>query len=179
MLYNTTVRFCECGGIGRRARLRTVWATLQVRVLSLAPIKFGFISIDIKSDFFCNKDLHLIIDTYKDEDNDHICDICSEIISQHIGMIKDGMAATIEHAGYKSYYQCDCERFLEDEDCSIEIVDIEAWKAEGGNGYLPKLVEQPSPDTGTFYYMAIYIIMISTLVLLVLVYILSHKKESK
>ena len=31
---------CECGGIGRRARLRTVWATLQVQILSLAPIFF-------------------------------------------------------------------------------------------------------------------------------------------
>ena len=31
--------FCGCGGIGRRARLRIWWFTVQVRPLSPAPLK--------------------------------------------------------------------------------------------------------------------------------------------
>ncbi len=61
----------------------------------------------------------------------------------------DGKPATESAAGFKEYYKCDCDKFFEDATCNKEITDIEKWKAEGGNGYLPKLESKPtSKPTG-------------------------------
>ena len=65
-----------------------------------------------------------------------------EIIHAHKLVKVEGVAPTTEKAGYKSYYKCDCGMFFEDEKGQKVIDDIEKWKAEGGNGYIPKLPSQ-------------------------------------
>ena len=60
----------------------------------------------------------------------------------------DEVPATTEKSGVKSHYVCDCGKFFEDANGEKEIADFEKWKAEGGNGYLPKLEKEPtSPKT--------------------------------
>lgn len=50
----------------------------------------------------------------------------------------EGLEPTKTEAGYLSYYYCaGCDTYFEDEEGTTPIVDIDAWKAEGGNGYLP------------------------------------------
>lgn len=56
----------------------------------------------------------------------------------------DGQPATEEASGWKDYYECDeiadaCHMYFEDSDGNTSITDFEAWKAEGGNGYIAKL----------------------------------------
>lgn len=55
----------------------------------------------------------------------------------------NGQAPTEEVAGWKDYYECSCGDLFEDENGTIPITDLAAWKAEGGAGYLAKL---PTPD---------------------------------
>ncbi len=62
----------------------------------------------------------------------------------HNPVLVNGQAATEEAAGWKDYYKCDCGKLFEDAACKVEITDLDAWKAEGGNGYLPKIVD-PKP----------------------------------
>lgn len=57
----------------------------------------------------------------------------------------NGQAATETAAGFKSYYKCDCGKFFEDAEGKVEITDLHAWKAKGGNGYLPKLRKASDP----------------------------------
>ena len=46
----------------------------------------------------------------------------------------------IKRAGFKDYYECEiCGKLFEDADCKVEIIDLEKWKAEGGNGYIAPL----------------------------------------
>ncbi len=66
----------------------------------------------------------------------------------------DGQAASQSAAGWKDHYECRdsadaCHMCFEDADGAVPIDDLEAWKAEGGSGYLPKLEEDPGmPPTG-------------------------------
>ena len=47
------------------------------------------------------------------------------------------VAAGCESAGTKEYWNCSvCGKHFSDEDCTVEIEDLAAWKAEGGEGYL-------------------------------------------
>ena len=47
-------------------------------------------------------------------------------------------AATQTEAGFKDYYECvNCGKYYEDAEGKIEITDLSAWKAKGGNGYIP------------------------------------------
>ena len=47
-------------------------------------------------------------------------------------------AATQTEAGFKAYYECkNCGKYYEDATGLIEITDLSAWKAKGGNGYIP------------------------------------------
>ena len=54
----------------------------------------------------------------------------------HNVALQNGTAATCTTAGFKDYYTCSCGLAFEDATCNIEIVDLDAWKAEGGNGYI-------------------------------------------
>ena len=61
----------------------------------------------------------------------------------------NGQDATDTEAGYKPYYECkNCGKYYEDDTGLVEIPDINAWKAEGGNGYIPPLA--PESYTVTF-----------------------------
>ncbi|MCQ2475861.1 MAG: Ig-like domain-containing protein, partial [Clostridia bacterium] len=44
--------------------------------------------------------------------------------------------ATCTTAGCKGYYTCFCGKAFEDSACSIQITNLNAWKAVGGNGYI-------------------------------------------
>lgn len=51
----------------------------------------------------------------------------------HGGVKQDGKAATPSEDGYKEYYLCEgCGKYFEDEACTIEIQDLEAWKLNEG-----------------------------------------------
>ena len=93
---------------------------------------------------YCGK----AISNHDDPDGDHICNYCNEKVSEHLGEFRDGVVPTFHHPGYKDYYECDCGKYFEDVTCQVEIPDLEVWKAEGGNGYLPQLEEGLSPKTG-------------------------------
>ena len=54
----------------------------------------------------------------------------------HVGTLQNGTPATCTIAGFKDYYTCSCGLAFEDATCNIEIADLDAWKAEGGNGYI-------------------------------------------
>ena len=70
-----------------------------------------------------------------------------EEVPAHSGELQKGVAATLENAGYKDYYKCSiCGKLFEDEACKVEITNLDAWKAEGGNGYIAKLKPAPEPD---------------------------------
>ncbi len=55
-----------------------------------------------------------------------------------------GQPATETAPGFKDYWECRdsadaCGALFEDENATVPIADLAAWKAEGGNGYLPPL----------------------------------------
>lgn len=82
-----------------------------------------------------------------DTNKDHLCDACGAQLSGHKGTLVAGTAPTFLSAGNKSYYKCDCGKYFEDEACKVEIPDLEKWKAEGGNGYLPRIESKPEPQS--------------------------------
>ena len=83
----------------------------------------------------------------------------------HLGILQPGAAATENSAGYKDCYECSCGKFFEDAACTVEITDLDAWKAEGGNGYIAPLSGEKdtptSPQTGDTSNMTLWIIMMA------------------
>lgn len=72
---------------------------------------------------------------------------------EHLLIRQDGLEPTTEKSGYKYYYQCEedylpCGKYFEDGDGVVEIPDLEAWKSEGGRGYLPPIYVEPEPEQG-------------------------------
>ena len=71
------------------------------------------------------------------------CTICGELYGEydttkHNGTKTDAKDPTCTEAGHDAYWQCtDCGKYFSDEDCTVEIEDLAAWKAEGGEGYVP------------------------------------------
>jgi ubiquitin len=62
-----------------------------------------------------------------------------------------GQAATETAAGWSDYYECKdstdaCHKYFEDATAKVEIIDLDAWKAQGGNGYIAPLPTYPSGD---------------------------------
>ena len=52
----------------------------------------------------------------------------------------EAVAATCTTSGTSAYWECtDCGKFFSDEDGNNEIADIDAWLAEGGDGYVAAL----------------------------------------
>ena len=62
-----------------------------------------------------------------------------DIPHTHVGQLQEGFAATCVSPGQKDYYTCSCQKYFEDEACTREIVDLEAWKAQDGDGYIAPL----------------------------------------
>ncbi|MBQ5649728.1 MAG: hypothetical protein IIV03_06280, partial [Clostridia bacterium] len=52
------------------------------------------------------------------------------------GIPTDGQDATCTTDGWQDYYSCSCGKFYADSACTTLIADLDAWKAEGGNGYI-------------------------------------------
>lgn len=68
-----------------------------------------------------------------------------DITHIHTPELQEGLLPTYDASGFMPYYKCTdetCGRYFENEACTTEITDIDAWKAEGGNGYLAPL-EKP------------------------------------
>lgn len=70
--------------------------------------------------------------------------------------IVKGQAPTEYVAGWKDFYKCvetenPCGKLFEDSEAKVEITDLDAWKSEGGNGYLPKLAPGPEPGAPAAY----------------------------
>ncbi|MCQ2483513.1 MAG: DUF4214 domain-containing protein, partial [Clostridia bacterium] len=66
-----------------------------------------------------------------------------EIPHIHEPVKVDGQAATEMTAGWKDYYKCACGTLFEDAQGTTPIDDFEAWKAEGGAGYIAKIPPLP------------------------------------
>ena len=54
----------------------------------------------------------------------------------HNGILQNGTSAACTVAGVKDCYTCSCGKTFEDATWNIEVADLDAWKAEGGNGYI-------------------------------------------
>ena len=48
----------------------------------------------------------------------------------------DKVEPTCTVAGHQAYYECDCGAYLSNSDLTEEISDLDAWLAEGGDGYI-------------------------------------------
>ena len=73
------------------------------------------------------------------EEHAKICQDCGYIIEAKLGhtcgsgVIQNGQGVTCEADGWKDYYKCSgCEKLYEDEDCTILIADLAAWKNGDG-----------------------------------------------
>lgn len=71
------------------------------------------------------------------------CDECGKKMEETLSTVShtaektDAVAPKCETAGHKAYWQCsECESYFADEACTVKIEDIDAWKAEGGAGYI-------------------------------------------
>ena len=51
----------------------------------------------------------------------------------------DKVEPTCLTAGHEAYYECDCGAYLSNSALTEEISDLDAWLAEGGDGYLAPL----------------------------------------
>ena len=55
--------------------------------------------------------------------------------AHHEGTLVAGKEATCTEDGSKEYYTCACGKFFEDEDCTIEIADLDSWKVIPKKGH--------------------------------------------
>lgn len=105
----------------------------------------------------------IIIDSETSNDNDDPVNPYNPGEHIHLGILQPGVAATEKSAGYKDCYECSCGKFFEDVACTVEITDIDAWKAEGGNGYIAPLSGEQdtptSPQTGDTSNMTLWIML--------------------
>lgn len=74
----------------------------------------------------------------------------------HVLELVKGQAPTVSAAGWKDYYKCvqtenPCGKLFEDSDAKVEIPDLNAWKSEGGRGFIPKKNPEPAPDAPASY----------------------------
>ena len=58
--------------------------------------------------------------------------IWEEIPHECVGVLESGQGATCTVDGWKDYYRCECGKYYEDENCTILISDLEAWKVGDG-----------------------------------------------
>ncbi|MCF0110947.1 MAG: hypothetical protein HUJ58_03535, partial [Erysipelotrichaceae bacterium] len=75
----------------------------------------------------------------------------------HKGELVEGVEPTCEEDGTKDYYECECGLYFEDEDCTIEILNIDKWKVVKALGHIDndedgkcdrcgKVLEEKNPD---------------------------------
>ena len=73
------------------------------------------------------------------ETEDQVCKFCGFVIATKTGHIHQNNltpvekhGATCTEDGYKAHYKCSCGLYFEDASASVEITDIDAWKAGAG-----------------------------------------------
>ena len=49
-----------------------------------------------------------------------------------VGQKVDGQTATCTVDGWRDYYECECGKYYEDENCTTPILDLAAWKIGDG-----------------------------------------------
>lgn len=76
------------------------------------------------------------------------CKVKIKVTHTHNPVKVNGQAATETASGWKDYYKCDCDALFEDKNGTTPIENLDTWKAEGGNGYIPPLA--PKSYTVTF-----------------------------
>ena len=74
------------------------------------------------------------------EETDRHCTVCGYVAEEQIGHVHEGTLvagkeATCTEDGSKGYYTCACGKFFEDEDCTIEITDLDSWKVIPKKGH--------------------------------------------
>ena len=71
---------------------------------------------------------------------DHKCDVCDATLSKCADDMTptDKKPADCTTNGYEAFWTCDvCGKNYSDADATAEITDLDAWLAEGGDGYIP------------------------------------------
>ncbi|MBQ7375010.1 MAG: InlB B-repeat-containing protein, partial [Clostridia bacterium] len=55
----------------------------------------------------------------------------------HTGVSQGKKDSNCTEPGYAEYWFCDaCDNYFSDADCTVKIADLDAWKAQGGEGYI-------------------------------------------
>ena len=81
------------------------------------------------------------------------CKVKIKVTHTHNPVKVNGQAATETAAGWSDYYECKdstgtCHKYFEDATAKVEITDLNAWKAQGGKGYIAPLVHSITPVNG-------------------------------
>ena len=76
------------------------------------------------------------------------CKVKIRVNHTHTPESENGQAPTESASGWKDYYKCICGEYYEDAIGNVKIPDLDAWKAEGGNGYIAPLVHSITPVNG-------------------------------
>lgn len=69
----------------------------------------------------------------------------------HKAVLQKGTAPKLFTAGCKDYYKCSCGKYYEDEACTVEIKDLNSWKAKGGNGYVAPTIGEKCDECGVWH----------------------------
>lgn len=93
---------------------------------------------------------------YSQDGHDYKTTVTVKVIAPHTihNLVKnDGQAPTETAPGWKDYYECKdiegaCGKLFEDEAGETPIENLDAWKAEGGNGYLAPVAMYDITVTG-------------------------------
>lgn len=97
----------------------------------------------------------------------------------------NGHSPSETEVGFKDYYECKnvedaCHKCFEDENGTVPIEDLDEWKSEGGNGYLPKLEKELSaPKDGDKSNMTLWAIILGICVVGLCVCLILKKRNNK
>ena len=135
---NQTITFLDCGVLG----------------YTRDGFEFDYWSIRILGDNFTEVAQKRAGETYTLTTNIIAVATWKAIPHECVGVLESGQGATCTVDGWKDYYQCACGKYYEDENCTILISDLEAWKAGEGkivaeHTYGDLIDENPAVHTQT------------------------------
>lgn len=113
---NQTITFLDCGVLG----------------YTRDGFEFDYWSIRILGDNFTEVAQKRAGETYTLTTNIIAVATWKAIPHECVGVLESGQGATCTVDGWKDYYQCACGKYYEDENCTILISDLEAWKVGDG-----------------------------------------------
>ena len=76
------------------------------------------------------------------------CKVTITVNHTHNPILVNGQAPTESASGWKDYYECVCGDLFEDVNGTTPINNLEAWKKNGGNGYIAPLTHTITPVDG-------------------------------